>query len=95
MRGLVIALLLGAASAFAPSGARQARLSPMRMALYGEPRPVQIIPSVLPADFGALGKDVKALEDAGVDRIQFDVMDGNFVPYVAMHSVNAHVACCA
>ena len=104
------------------------------MAVYGEPREVQIIPSVLPADFGRLkhlssssavcaslllpttdpqkhlladyyshqtsephtytytcmrvqrtqphagklGADCKALEDAGVDRIQFDVMDGNF-----------------
>jgi len=54
--------------------------SSLRMSLYGEPRPVQIIPSVLPADFGKLGADCKALEDAGVDRIQFDVMDGNFVP---------------
>ena len=48
--------------------------------LYGPPRKVQIIPSVLPADFGKLGADCKRLEDAGVDRIQFDVMDGNFVP---------------
>ena len=28
----------------------------------------------------AVGADCKRLEDAGVDRIQFDVMDGNFVP---------------
>ena len=49
-------------------------------ALYGAPRPVQIIPSVLPADFAALGLDCTALEKAGCDRIQFDVMDGNFVP---------------
>ena len=49
-------------------------------ALYGTARPVQIIPSVLPADFAALGIDCKKLEDAGCDRIQFDVMDGNFVP---------------
>mmetsp|Transcript_11158 Transcript_11158/g.12613 ORF Transcript_11158/g.12613 Transcript_11158/m.12613 type:complete len:282 (-) Transcript_11158:87-932(-) len=48
--------------------------------LYGKARKVQIIPSVLPADFGKLGDDCKKLEDAGVDRIQFDVMDGNFVP---------------
>jgi len=48
--------------------------------LYGKARKVQIIPSVLPADFGKLGADCKKLEDAGVDRIQFDVMDGNFVP---------------
>jgi len=48
--------------------------------LYGTPRKVQIIPSVLPADFGKLGADCKRLEDAKCDRIQFDVMDGNFVP---------------
>lgn len=27
-----------------------------------------------------VGAECKRLEDAGVDRIQFDVMDGNFVP---------------
>ena len=27
-----------------------------------------------------MGGECKRLEDAGVDRIQFDVMDGNFVP---------------
>jgi ribulose-phosphate 3-epimerase len=48
--------------------------------LYGPPRPVQIIPSVLPADWANMGADCKRLEDAGVDRVQFDVMDGNFVP---------------
>jgi len=50
------------------------------MPVYGTPRPVQIIPSVLPADWANMGAEVKRLEDAGVDRIQFDVMDGNFVP---------------
>merc|ERR1711907_756915 len=44
------------------------------------PPPVQIIPSVLPADWANMGGECKRLEDAGVDRIQFDVMDGNFVP---------------
>jgi len=43
-------------------------------------RDVQIIPSVLPADWANMGQCVKELEEAGVDRIQFDVMDGNFVP---------------
>lgn len=43
-------------------------------------RPVQIVPSVLPADFSRLGDEVKALVEAGVDRIQWDVMDGVFVP---------------
>jgi len=43
-------------------------------------RPIEIIPSVLPADFARLGDEVAALEAAGVDRIQWDVMDGQFVP---------------
>ena len=48
--------------------------------LAGVNRPIQIIPSVLPADWANMGVCVKELEEAGVDRIQFDVMDGNFVP---------------
>ncbi|MDJ0768253.1 MAG: ribulose-phosphate 3-epimerase [Ilumatobacter sp.] len=44
------------------------------------PRPIQIAPSVLPADFARLGDEVAALEAAGVDLIQWDVMDGQFVP---------------
>jgi ribulose-phosphate 3-epimerase len=43
-------------------------------------RPVEIVPSVLPADFSRLGDEVIALGAAGVDRIQWDVMDGHFVP---------------
>ena len=43
-------------------------------------RPIQIAPSVLPADFARLGDEVAALEEAGCDLIQWDVMDGNFVP---------------
>jgi ribulose-phosphate 3-epimerase len=43
-------------------------------------RPIQIIPSVLPADWSRLGEEVAALEAAGVDGIQWDVMDGQFVP---------------
>jgi ribulose-phosphate 3-epimerase len=43
-------------------------------------RPVMISPSVLPADFSKLGEEVAALEAAGVDLIQWDVMDGQFVP---------------
>lgn len=45
-------------------------------------RPLLIVPSVLPADFGRLGDEVAALEKAGVDRIQWDVMDGRFVPNI-------------
>lgn len=39
-----------------------------------------LVASVLPADFSALGQEVMQLENAGVDRIQWDVMDGRFVP---------------
>lgn len=39
-----------------------------------------IAPSVLPADFARLGDEVAALGAAGVDLIQWDVMDGQFVP---------------
>jgi ribulose-phosphate 3-epimerase len=42
--------------------------------------PVQIAPSVLPADFSKIGEEVRALDEAGVDIIQWDVMDGQFVP---------------
>jgi ribulose-phosphate 3-epimerase len=46
----------------------------------GTDRPFEVVPSVLPADQGQLGDAVAALGKAGCDRIQFDVMDGRFVP---------------
>lgn len=52
--------------------------------MTGTDRPILIAPSVLPADFARLGEEVVALEKAGVDRIQWDVMDGNFVPNLTM-----------
>ncbi|MGH9119828.1 MAG: ribulose-phosphate 3-epimerase [Acidimicrobiales bacterium] len=42
--------------------------------------PIAIVPSVLPADFSRLADECAALEKAGADRIQWDVMDGQFVP---------------
>ena len=42
--------------------------------------PVHIVPSTLSADFSRLGEDCAALEAAGADRLQWDVMDGVFVP---------------
>lgn len=44
------------------------------------PRPIEIVPSVLPADFSRLGEACQELEKAGVDRIQWDIMDDHFVP---------------
>jgi ribulose-phosphate 3-epimerase len=43
---------------------------------------IQIAPSVLPADMAHLADEVAALEAAGCDRIQWDVMDGQFVPNI-------------
>ncbi|MEU6644488.1 ribulose-phosphate 3-epimerase [Saccharomonospora sp. NPDC046836] len=44
----------------------------------------RIVPSVLPANFARLGTECRALQDAGADRIQWDVMDGRFVPNLTM-----------
>ncbi|MFL6297078.1 MAG: ribulose-phosphate 3-epimerase, partial [Actinomycetes bacterium] len=35
---------------------------------------------MLGADYSILGEEVAELEGAGVDRIQWDIMDGRFVP---------------
>jgi ribulose-phosphate 3-epimerase len=39
-----------------------------------------IVPSMLAADQARLGEEVAAMKAAGADRVQWDVMDGVFVP---------------
>ena len=45
---------------------------------------IKISPSILSADFSRLGEQVREAEDARVDYIHVDVMDGHFVPNITI-----------
>ncbi|MDX2129918.1 MAG: ribulose-phosphate 3-epimerase [Chloroherpetonaceae bacterium] len=42
-----------------------------------------VAPSILAADFTKLGEEIKLVENAGVEWIHADVMDGHFVPNIS------------
>jgi len=48
---------------------------------------IEILPSLLSADFAVLADEIKKVEEAGCKRLHLDVMDGRFVPNITIGPV--------
>jgi len=45
---------------------------------------IEIVPSILSADFARLADEISVVASAGVSMVHLDVMDGHFVPNITI-----------
>ena len=48
---------------------------------------IEIVPSLLSADFGMLAQEIQKVERAGCRRLHLDIMDGHFAPNITIGPV--------